>query len=193
MGCCYVNERPSIADGLHAIGVGWQRANSVLVKERTHLTIYLQDHLAGSVGGLKLAERCLANNPDGELGNALRWLVQQIKEDKKTLAQLMRKAGVKRSVAKQGAAWLAEKLGRLKLNGRLNGYSDLSRLVELEGLYIGISGKRALWSALNEISARHPQWESFDFATLIERAQQQRSKVDMFRVAAAQKALLNSH
>ena len=36
------------------------------------------------------------------------------------------------SRAKDGAAWVAEKLGRLKTNGQLTGYSPLSRLVELE-------------------------------------------------------------
>ena len=38
-------------------------------------------------------------------------------------------------------AWTAEELERLKLNGQLAGYSPLSRLVELEGLAVGIEGK----------------------------------------------------
>lgn len=45
-------------------------------------------------------------------------------------------------------AWAAEKLVRLKLNGRLRGYSPLSRLLELEMLHIGITGKLELWQAL---------------------------------------------
>jgi hypothetical protein len=40
------------------------------------------------------------------------------------------------------AAWGIEKVGRLKLNGQLTGYSPLSRVVELEGLLAGIAGKR---------------------------------------------------
>ena len=38
--------------------------------------------------------------------------------------------------------------GRLKPNGQLTGYSPLSRLVELEGLSLGITGKLGLWRAL---------------------------------------------
>ena len=43
---------------------------------------------------------------------------------------------------------MAEKLGRLKPNGQILGYSPLSRLVELETLALGITGKRSLWEAL---------------------------------------------
>ena len=38
------------------------------------------------------------------------------------------------------AGWVAEKAGRLKLNGSLLTYSPLSRLVELEGLSLGVEG-----------------------------------------------------
>jgi len=55
--------------------------------------------------------------------------------------------------AKQFVAWTAEKAGRLKLNGRLLGYSPLSRVEELEALRLGVTGKRMLWIALDELSA----------------------------------------
>ena len=38
-------------------------------------------------------------------------------------------------------AWAAEKIGRLKLNGRLREYSPLSRFVELDFLAMGIWGQ----------------------------------------------------
>ena len=50
--------------------------------------------------------------------------------------------------------WTGEKLGRLKLNGQLLGYSPLSRLIELEGLMLGIAGKLAMWIALSSRSGR---------------------------------------
>ena len=60
----------------------------------------------------------------------------------------MDRLGVRKDPLKPAAAWMAEKLGRLKLNGQLSGYSPLSRVVELEGLHIGITGKLELWKAL---------------------------------------------
>ena len=51
-----------------------------------------------------------------------------------------------RTTPKSAGAWTAEKFGRLKPNGQLTGYSPLSRLVELEGLKLGITGKLGLWT-----------------------------------------------
>ena len=58
-----------------------------------------------------------------------------------------RELGVKPDRPKVAAGWTAEKIGRLKPNAQLRGYSPLSPLVELEGLLIGIQGKLAMWRA----------------------------------------------
>jgi len=80
-----------------------------------------------------------------------------------------------------------EKVGRLKLNGQLTGYSPLSRLVELEGLELGITGKRAMWAALEHvIGADVP---GFDFGELQRRAERQAAEVGEHRLAAAEAAL----
>jgi len=42
----------------------------------------------------------------------------------------MEELGVSRSRLKPAGAWVLEKLGRVKLNGQLRGYSPLSRLLE---------------------------------------------------------------
>src|SRR5215210_3398490 len=115
---------------------------------RKLLGIYLNDHLGGSAVGLALARRCLRANRGTELGAFLEGLTAEIEEDKYTLVRLMVRLDVRRSAAKQMAGLAAERLGRLKLNGQLTGYSDLSRLLELEGLTIGIRGKQALWENL---------------------------------------------
>ena len=57
-------------------------------------------------------------------------------------------------IPKSGRRWAVEKIGRLKPNGQLTGYSPLSRVVELEGLALGITGKLSLWKALRELSTR---------------------------------------
>jgi hypothetical protein len=156
---------------------------------RTRLATYLNDHLGGSANGRELARRALANNRGNEYGVALEDVVPQIEEDVDTLEELMDRLGVKPDRVKEAAGWTAEKLGRLKLNGQLLGYSPLSRLVELEGLMLGISGKLALWQALPPALANDPRVEGFDFARMIERAREQRRTVEQLRRRAALEAL----
>lgn len=88
---------------------------------------------------------------------------------------------------KPAAGWIAERLGRLKPNGQLRGYSPLSRLIELECLYIGISGKARLWKALEaNLGDTVP---GVDFAALGERADRQRTEVEALQEEAARLAL----
>ncbi|HEY3542824.1 MAG TPA: hypothetical protein VGK79_09785 [Gaiellaceae bacterium] len=146
-----------------------------------YLPIYLNDHLAGSTLGVELVRRTRRANEDGELGDFLRWLEGQIVEDRAALLALQRRHGIEPSLVKAGGAWVAEKLGRLKTNGHLISYSPLSRLLELEGLAGGIEAKLALWLALAEAG--------IDVEGLADRARQQRSRLEPFRLAAAREAL----
>jgi hypothetical protein len=156
------------------------------VIERRLLAIYLNDHLAGATGGVELARRSRASNSGTKLGDALVEICAEIEADRATLERVMAQLDVKRDRAKVAGAWAAEKLGRLKLNGRLTGYSPLSRLIELEMLHIGITGKIQLWQALKETqSAKLAQ---FDLPGLIERAESQRAKVELLRLDAAREA-----
>jgi hypothetical protein len=153
------------------------------------LPIYLNDHLAGSMVGVELTRRSLRQNPGGDLGELLRSLLAEILEDRATLLQLMERLGVPRSKAKIAAAWTVAKLGRLKLNGQITGYSPLSRLVELEGLATGFEGKRALWLSLAQIVDDEPRLREFDLDALARRAQSQRERLEPHRLAAAAEAL----
>jgi hypothetical protein len=154
---------------------------------RRLLAIYLNDHLAGATVGVELARRTARANAGTALGMFLaESLVPEITEDRATLERLMDALGVSRSKPKVLAAWTAEKVGRLKLNGELRRYSPLSRLLELEGLAGGIELKRGLWLAL----ADGPPTDGFDFARLAERAASQRSQLEEHRRAAAAVALV---
>lgn len=151
------------------------------------LAIYLNDHLAGSVTGVELARRLRASNrKDPEMGEPLARICEEVEEDRDELRRLMDSLGVNTSVTKPIAAWVGEKFGRLKLNGQLTGYSPLSRLVELEVLYIGITGKMRLWRALEESLG---EGSDLDFGALAERAARQRDVVGDLHLAAAARAL----
>jgi hypothetical protein len=147
------------------------------------LAIYLNDHLAGSTGGAELAKRALASNEGNEYGGFLRGLVVEIEEDRDSLARIMEHFEIRRDPVKQAGGWLAEKAGRAKLNGQLRGYSPLSRLVELEGLHIGVSGKLSCWQVLRETFG--PRVAGEDLEQLESRARAQLAGLEEHRRRAA--------
>ena len=150
-----------------------------------YLGIYLNDHLAGAIVGSELAKRAAGNNAGTEVGAFLSRLADDIDDDRKALEDLMSRLGIQRNLLKDAAAWVAEKVGRLKLNGQLLGYSDLSRLIELEGLSLGVEGKLALWRNLSQVRDRYPTLAVTDLDELIRRAETQRKELEGFRQNAA--------
>jgi hypothetical protein len=147
------------------------------------LATYLNDHLAGATAGVELSRRAAGANEGTELGTLLGRLAAEIEEDRATLESVMVAVDAGRDRVKVTAAWVGEKAGRLKPNGQLTGYSPLSRLIELEGLSLGIEGKRLLWVSLGALS--DPRLTGFDFAALAERAARQRDEIEPLRRAAA--------
>lgn len=152
------------------------------------LAIYLNDHLAGATLGRELSKRALGSNRGAPLGEFLESLHDEIVEDRETLLEVMAAAGAAKDPLKQSAALLGERVGRLKPNGRLLGYSPLSRIVELEGLTLGVRGKLSLWELLGE--AGDPRLSGFDFDALAARAQRQLDgltpeRIDAGRIAFA--------
>jgi hypothetical protein len=157
--------------------------------DRKLLATYLNDHLAGSTVGLELAKRARGSNEGNEYGEALARVAREIEEDRAALQKLMDSLEIRRDRPKLMAAWTAEKLGRLKPNGRVLSYSPLSRLVELEALGLGISGKLSLWQTLAEVAAEDARLDSAELARLAERAERQRTEVSRLRLRAAHEAL----
>ena len=158
---------------------------------RGRLDIYLNDHLAGSTLGVELSRRVASENRGSEYAAFLERLCREIVEDRRTLEEVLRALDVDRSPAKPPGAWLLEKVSRLKLNGQLRGYSPLSRLLELEGLEMGITGKRSLWQALGRAFADDERVAGFDFAALVARADEQLAGLRDRRLAAVREALVD--
>jgi hypothetical protein len=151
------------------------------------LAIYLNDHLAGSTTGRELAKRTLGSNRGTELEPFLEWLLEQIDEDRESLIGIMRALEVPQDHVKKLAAFALERVGRLKLNGSLFSYSPLSRLVELEALTLGVTGKLAAWRALQQVG--DPRLEAFDLELLAQRALEQQQRLEENRREAARLAL----
>jgi hypothetical protein len=159
------------------------------VSHETRLRIYLNDHLAGSVAGVELAKRALAANEGNDYGRLLARVLAEIEQDQAALRDVMTRLEVPAARPKLAAAWAAEKVGRLKLNGQLRGYSPLSRLLELEGLVVGVRGKLALWRSLEQLGADEPRLAPIDFGTLVARANAQLEELEAHRLRAAATAL----
>ena len=101
----------------------------------------------------------------------------------------MKRLTIPRSKVKVSVAWALEKVGRMKPNGRIRGYSPLSRLIELEGLAGGIEAKRAMWLALLRTRAGDERLEDFALDALVARAEDQRQRLEPHRLSAAIEAV----
>lgn len=148
------------------------------------LSIYLNDHLAGATVGVELSRRAAASNRDGEFGPFLRSLATEIEEDRQSLRTAMHALEVKPDLLKPAIGWLGEKVGRFKPNGSLIGYSPLSRVVELEGLTLGVTGKLGLWLVLQGLD--DARLAEVDLDGLIARARRQRDDLERHRARAAE-------
>jgi hypothetical protein len=148
------------------------------------LAIYLRDHHAGATAAIEVAKRSRRSNGGSELGVFLDRFVTEIEEDRHVLERMMGELGVRPSRGKDAAALVAAKAGRLKLNGRLREYSPLSRVVELEGLVMGVTGKLALWRTLEACGRLDESWQP-TLARLRERGESQRAELERHRAAAA--------
>jgi hypothetical protein len=153
-----------------------------------YLETYLQDHRAGAEMGSNLARRMLEENADTQYAEFLDHLSDEIAEDLVVLEQLMERLSVERSVLKTAAANVAEKVGRLKPNNQLTGYSPLSRVLEFEGLRSGVQGKLALWDSLMEISPFDDRLDPEEIAQLIIRAEAQLKGLRVHHRLAAREA-----
>lgn len=149
------------------------------------LSIYLNDHLAGATAGVELARRAASENEGSEFGPVLRDLSVEIQHDRDELISIITGLGHPVDRAKVALGWTAEKVGRLKPNGRLRGYSPLGRLLELEGLLAGVHAKQALWRALLRTGKADPQ----RLENLLVRAEQQAGIVEQMHHQAAELAI----
>ena len=147
------------------------------------LATYLHDHLAGAVHAIDLLE-AIRNQYAGEpLGQFAVQLLVDIEADREVLRGLAERTGVGSSGMKEMAAWVGEKVSRLKLRrGASNG---LGTFEALEFLELGIHGKRVLWRALAVVAPADARLQNIDFEHLTARAETQHAQVDEHRLELA--------
>lgn len=149
------------------------------------LDIYLNDHLAGATAGTELARRMVQEHGDSAYGNDLKNLAAEIAQDRQALLRLLGDLDVAVKHYKVYGAWLGEKIGRVKPNGRLLRRSGLTVLVELEALRLGAQGKALLWRAVLPAAAQDSRLDSDRLEQLLQRAEQQIETLDSLHDRAA--------
>jgi hypothetical protein len=153
------------------------------------LRVYMNDQLASGLVFREVAHRAARENAGTAAGKALAHVATQIAEDIDTFERLMERLDLKRSRVKARLAIATERLARLKPNGRLLGYSPLSRFVELDFLVMGIEGKKILWENLADLAGLRARLADVDFDALADRANAQRAELEPFRREAGRDAL----
>ena len=162
------------------------------LSEITHtslLSIYLNDHLAGATVGVSLVERTAQEHQGTPAGAPMSQLATDIAEDRQSLLDIMSDLDVEVQQYKLAAAWVAERVGRLKLNGHLLSRSPLSSLVELEGLKLGVEGKVSLWASLRALADTEARLDKTRLDELTARGEDQSRTLEKLRLAAAVEAL----
>jgi hypothetical protein len=149
------------------------------------LGIYLNDHLAGATMGTELAQRMAGAHEGSDDGAVLERLATEIAEDRAGLIKIMTDLGVPVRHYKVALAWVAEKAGRLKPNGRLLERSPLSNLEELEIMRLGVEGKTAGWKTLLAVADEDDRVDRARIEELIARAERQAETLEELRLHVA--------
>lgn len=151
------------------------------------LRIYLNDHLATTMLARELAKRSLGRNRGSELGAFLEGFLEDQSHERAMLLEAMRRMGVAPQTFKVAAAWMAERIGRLKPNGQLTGYSPLSRLLEIEGLLALIRGARSMWLVLARLDDH--RLRGLDLLERAERADRQLAELERIELEVVPEAI----
>ena len=150
------------------------------------LDSYLNDHLAGSISALELIAHWAEVHKGEPLGSFFVETEREIKADQDTLRDVMRTLGVEESKMRQAGAWVAEKVGRARLIIAGDEPGSLGLVLTLEGLIMGVTGKKLLWRTL--ATANLSRLNSYNFEQLRRRAKQQVERIEAERIRAVSKA-----
>ena len=155
------------------------------------LDSYLNDHLAGSISALELIAHCIDVHKGEPLGSFFVETEREIKADQDKLRDVMRTLGVEESKMRQAGAWVAEKVGRARLMIAGDEPGSLGLVLTLEGLIMGVTGKRLLWRTL--AAAKLSRLDIYNFEQLQRRAEQQVERIEAERISAARQAFAEAN
>jgi len=115
---------------------------------RRLLGIYLADHLAGATAGSGRVARMSDAFSNTAIGPDLARSADEIAIEREYLRQLVHVLRLRERRVRQAIAWVAERIGRLKGNGRVVAASPVTLLLEAELMRSAVVGKLGLWQTL---------------------------------------------
>jgi hypothetical protein len=115
------------------------------------LAVYLRDHHALLVALRELARRMQAGPRPDEQRAFADEVYRAADDDRACVETSLARLDSAPSRTRHAAVWAAERLGRLKLNGRVLRPSPLSAVTELEGCRLLLESDRAAWSGLAHV------------------------------------------
>ncbi|MDO5512123.1 NAD-dependent epimerase/dehydratase family protein [Corynebacterium sp.] len=152
------------------------------------LELYLSDHLTGATAGVNRIERMAQDYVDTPMFAELSSVADEIRSDRELLRNVIEDLGLARKPYRQAVAWVGERVGRLKLNGRILERSPMTMLLEAEIMRSAINGKLGGWETLRE----HADGLGLDpqvFADLIDSSHRQLETIEKVHAYARERAL----
>ncbi|MDK1471941.1 hypothetical protein QNO07_00620 [Streptomyces sp. 549] len=154
-------------------------------QETKMLRIYLNDHLTAATASVELAHRLRDGHTETAMAVDLERLAAEAEQDRAALLAVMRSLGVPVSRPRLVAAWLGERAGRLKTNGRLTTSSPLRTVVELEGMLLAVQARILLWRLLAGLADAPGRLDADRLEELRFRAEAQVDLLERLRLRAA--------
>ena len=146
---------------------------------------YLRDHLAGARFAVSLLNDLSEQEFNVEAAQLAGRLLPEIEADRAVLEAFVNDLGGDSSTLKETAAWVAQKVGRIKLDLQ----TPLGLFEAIELLTLGVLGKLALWNAIDVVYQANGGVGELDLETLIARARNQHRELEALRLKLAAAAL----
>ena len=142
----------------------------------SNLATYVHDHLAGAQFAIELLQDLSEKASDPRVTALAAALLPEIESDRSVLQRFAEALGEEPSGAKESAAWITQKLSRVKLAAA----DDLGAFEAIETLSLGILGKLALWNSLKVLKACDAV-KVLRLPDLMTAAEQQHARVEQLR------------
>lgn len=151
------------------------------------LKIYLQDHLAGSEAGIRLARLCQAQNLGTPVGAFAARLLRNLAADKVVLSEVLDRLHGDQAPLRRGLGAMAGLLSQLKLR-RPGKARALARFETVEALVVAVNGRRALWRTLERVAESDRRMKDLPFGPLAQRAKDDLEEAEAHRLALVREA-----
>ncbi|MBE1877700.1 NAD-dependent epimerase/dehydratase family protein [Myceligenerans pegani] len=158
--------------------------------DRRLLGLYLSDHFTGATAGLERMEFMAGTYRDTPFHAELAEATEQLRAERELYRDLLDRLHVPRRPHRQAAAWIGERAGRLKFNGRITRRSPMSAAFDTEFMRAAVVAKVGGWRTLR----RHADEMGLDprqLDELIDRAHGQLDMLERFHGYARERAFRN--